>query len=113
MVILLHVEGSEGQSNEDTPENYDCETVQDPMEKSKLKDVCVDIIMDTVDLESEVDSGSCQDHMKTDKIEDTGDAKTTESETDLKLSVHPTRPRSSFDLVSVLHQFVQVLQLKN
>ncbi|XP_044049412.1 uncharacterized protein LOC122874927 isoform X2 [Siniperca chuatsi] len=80
----------EGQSNVDTRENDACESSQEPMEKSNLKDVCVDIKMDTVDVESEVETGSCQERMKSYKIEDAGDAKTTKCETDLKLSVHPS-----------------------
>lgn len=100
----------EGQSNVGTQENYDRETFEKFLEKSNFKDVCVGITMDTVDLE--VESGTCQNHMKDDKIEDTKDEKTTKSETNLKLSV-PNRPKVSFDLVSALHQFVQVLQFKN
>ncbi len=65
----------EGRSNADTRENDPCETAQ----------VCVDITVDTVDLESAVETGSCQEHMKN---EDAGDANTTKNETDLKLSVH-------------------------
>lgn len=146
----------EGQTNVDTGEKDACETSQDPLGKSNLK--AADIPMDTAD--SLVETGSCQDHMKNDKAEDAGDAKTT----DLKLSVHPSHEsdaspetdntksyelkkspaeemlldgtnelsllsnkthRLSFDLgstqrkavtprttsdVSILHQFVQVLQ---
>ncbi|XP_029289988.1 coiled-coil domain-containing protein 73 isoform X2 [Cottoperca gobio] len=79
----------EGQSNVNTRENNACETAQEHMEKSNLKDSCADNAMDTVDLESQVETGSCQEHVKNDKIKDTEDAKTTKSETDLKLSVHP------------------------
>ncbi|XP_071362220.1 coiled-coil domain-containing protein 73 isoform X2 [Trachinotus anak] len=93
----------QGQSNMDTQENNDDETVQDPEEKSKLKDVCVGITMDSVDPEPEVESGSCQDQMNSDKIDFASAAKTHKSETYLKPSVHPTGPTSSFGL----HQFVQ------
>lgn len=75
---------SKGQSDVDTQENSTCQTVQEPMKNSNLKDTCVNIMMNNVELESEVEPGSCQDHTKNDKIEDTKDAKTTKSEIDLK-----------------------------
>ncbi|XP_078114186.1 coiled-coil domain-containing protein 73 [Sander vitreus] len=80
----------QSQSNVDTCENDAWETAQELMEKSNLKDACADITMDTVNLESLVETGSYQEHMENDKIEDAGDAKTTKSETVLKLSVHPS-----------------------
>ncbi|XP_056243466.1 nucleoprotein TPR-like isoform X2 [Seriola aureovittata] len=95
---------SQGQSNLDTEENYESETVQG---KSNLKDVRADTVTDTVDPESEVESGSCRDRMKNDKIEDERAAETHKSESYLKPSVRQTGPRSSFGCVSVLHQFVQ------
>ncbi|XP_035011790.2 myosin-1 isoform X2 [Hippoglossus stenolepis] len=93
-------EKSERQANVDTQENCDSEIIQ---MKTNLKDVCVDITMDTEDVES----GKRQDQMKNDKPEDAGDEKTKKSETHLKTSVPSAGPRSSFDLVSVLHQFAQ------
>lgn len=80
----------ESQSNVDTCENDAWETAQELMEKSNLKDACADITMDTVNLESWVETGSYQEHMENDEIEDAGHAKTTKSETVLKLSVHPS-----------------------
>ncbi|XP_034734215.1 sporulation-specific protein 15-like isoform X2 [Etheostoma cragini] len=80
----------ESQSNVKTCEINSCETGQELMEKSNLKDAWTDITMDTVNLESWVETGSYQEHMENDKKEDTGDAKTTQSETVLKLSVHPS-----------------------
>ncbi|XP_028440589.1 coiled-coil domain-containing protein 73 isoform X2 [Perca flavescens] len=80
----------ESQSNVDTCENNAWETAQELMEKSNLKDACADITMDSVNLESWVETGSYQEHMENDQIEDVGDAKTTKSETVLKLSVHPS-----------------------
>ncbi|XP_032380506.1 coiled-coil domain-containing protein 73 isoform X1 [Etheostoma spectabile] len=80
----------ESQSNVKTWENDPCETGQELMEKSNLKDACAYITMDTVNLESWIETGSYQEHMENDKIEDAGDAKTTKSETVLKLSVHPS-----------------------
>lgn len=155
----------EGQSNVDTPENNACEPVQRPVGKSNLEDPCVDITIDTADLESEVETGRCQEHMKNNKAEDADDAKTTKGGADLKLSASSSHEndaspqtfskkcyeqspakemllddtnesflpsnmtyRSAFDWasaqrkavssrtksdVSVLHQFVQVSQLKN
>ncbi|XP_040894086.1 uncharacterized protein LOC121181922 [Toxotes jaculatrix] len=93
-------DSSEGQSNVDTQEDHNSETA--PVEKSNYKDVCVDITMDTVDVESELESVNCQQHKNSVKTEEA-----TERETDLKVSVHSTGPRSSCDLVSLLHQFVQ------
>ncbi|KAF1387170.1 hypothetical protein PFLUV_G00102570 [Perca fluviatilis] len=80
----------ESQSNVDTCENDAWETAQELMEKSNLKDGCADITMDSVNLESWVETGSYQEHMENDQIEDVGDAKTIKSETVLKLSVHPS-----------------------
>ncbi|XP_054865403.1 uncharacterized protein LOC129348619 [Amphiprion ocellaris] len=62
----------EGQSNIDKHEDKACKTRQTP------KDADVDITMTAVDL----DSGSCQDHVKSNKTEDSGDVKTTKSEKD-------------------------------
>ncbi|XP_034444783.1 uncharacterized protein LOC117763627 [Hippoglossus hippoglossus] len=93
-------EKRESQANVDTQENCDSEIIQ---MKTNLKDVCVDITMDTEDVES----GKRQDQIKNDKPEDAGDEKTKKSETHLKTSVPSAGPRSSFDLVSVLHQFAQ------
>nr|XP_019960903.1 PREDICTED: uncharacterized protein LOC109641042 [Paralichthys olivaceus]XP_019960904.1 PREDICTED: uncharacterized protein LOC109641042 [Paralichthys olivaceus] len=89
---------SECQSNVETQENCDSEIIQ---MKPNLKDV--DITMDTEDVES----AKGQDQMKNDKPEDAGDEKTNKSGTQLKTSVPSTGPRSTFDLVSVLHQFAQ------
>ena len=94
------------QANVDPQENCDSEIIQ---MKDHLKDVCVDITMDTEDDES----GKRQDQRKNDKPEDAGDGKTKRSETHLKTSVPSAGPRSSFDLVSVLHQFAQVVQSRN
>ncbi|XP_038562126.1 uncharacterized protein LOC119893839 isoform X2 [Micropterus salmoides] len=77
----------ESQSNADTRENDASGTTQKPMERSNLKDAGVDIV---VDLESEGESGSCQEHMKSDETEEAGDAKTTKCETDVNLSAHPS-----------------------
>ncbi|XP_060932416.1 coiled-coil domain-containing protein 73-like [Limanda limanda] len=91
---------SERQANVDTQENCDSEIIQ---MKDHLKDVCVDITMDTEDVES----GKRPDQTKNDKPEVAGSEKTNRSETHLKTSVPSAGPRSSFDLVSVLHQFAQ------
>lgn len=72
----------EGQSNVDTHENNDCETAQEPVEESNLKDVCADFTMDTEETESE--TGSYREHVKNDEVEDDGDAKR------IKTDVHPS-----------------------
>ncbi|XP_062245631.1 coiled-coil domain-containing protein 73-like [Platichthys flesus] len=89
-------EKSERQANVDTQENWDSEIIQ---MKTNLIDVFVDITMDT---EEDIESDKHQDQMKNDK-----DEKTNRSEAHLKTSVPSAGPRSSFDLVSVLHQFAQ------
>ncbi|XP_053282803.1 uncharacterized protein LOC128444367 [Pleuronectes platessa] len=89
------------QADVDTQENWDSEIIQ---MKTNLKDVCVDITMET---EEDVESDKRQDQMKNDKPEDAGDEWTNRSETHSKTSVPSAGPGSSFDLVSVLHQFAQ------
>ncbi|KAF3689188.1 hypothetical protein EXN66_Car004860 [Channa argus] len=70
----------EDQSNVHSQVKYS-ETVHDPVEKCNLKYACLDLTMDTVDIESEVKSGSCQDHI----IEQIGDEQTNKSKVDLRL----------------------------
>ncbi|XP_058500550.1 myosin-1-like isoform X3 [Solea solea] len=76
----------EHHSNVVTQENCDRDAVQEPVEECAVTDVSVDITMDA---------------------EDTGETKESKSDTDMKLSVASTGPRSSFDLIPVLHQFAQ------
>ncbi|XP_068567702.1 coiled-coil domain-containing protein 73 isoform X2 [Cebidichthys violaceus] len=75
----------EGLSNVDTQEKDNCTTAQEPTDKYPLKDACADTAMDTADLET----GSSQEQVMNDKIDNAGDAKMTKSEADLKPSVHP------------------------
>ncbi|KAK5867923.1 hypothetical protein PBY51_012378 [Eleginops maclovinus] len=84
----------EGQTNVETLENKACEAAQEPVEKSNLKDAC-DITMETADLESQVETRSCQEQLHNDQIEDAGDAKMTTSETELKLFVHQSHERNA------------------
>ncbi|XP_073327458.1 coiled-coil domain-containing protein 73 isoform X2 [Pagrus major] len=67
----------EGQSTVDTHENDTCETVPEHVKKSDLKDACVDATIDSETIESEVETGSCQEHMKHENVENTGDEKKT------------------------------------
>nr|XP_043891397.1 myosin heavy chain, skeletal muscle, adult-like [Solea senegalensis] len=97
----------EHHSNVVTQENCDRDAVQEPVEECAVTDVSVDITMDVEDTEPEAESGSVQDDMKKDKTADMGETKESKSDTDMKLSVASTGPRSSFDLIPVLHQFAQ------
>lgn len=90
----------EDQSNAETLDNI--EAPQDPLETS-LKDACADITMDTVDLESQVETLCCREQLEKDKIEDAGDAKMTTSKTDLKLSVHQSHGSDALPGNSSIH----------
>ncbi|XP_033997486.1 coiled-coil domain-containing protein 73-like [Trematomus bernacchii] len=104
----------EDKSNAETLDNI--EAPQDPVEKSNLKDACADITMETVDLESQVETHSCREQLKNDKIEDAGDAKMTTSKTDLKL-VHQSHGsnalpgNSSINVNDMLHEGTSELSL--
>ncbi|XP_054475549.1 restin homolog isoform X2 [Anoplopoma fimbria] len=77
----------EGQSNVDTPETDACETAQEPSDKCNLKDISADTTMDTMNIESRLETGSSQEQTMNVEI----DAKTTKSKADLKLPVHPSQ----------------------
>nr|XP_046250480.1 coiled-coil domain-containing protein 73-like isoform X2 [Scatophagus argus] len=79
----------EGQSKVDTWENYACEAVQEPVEKSNSKETCIDITMDPGDLETEGETGSCQERTKNEEV-DAGDATKTDSGAALNMSAHPS-----------------------
>ncbi|XP_033491903.1 coiled-coil domain-containing protein 73 [Epinephelus lanceolatus] len=78
-------EKSKDQSYVDTREIEACETAQEPLETSNLRDACADTQINTVDPESQVETGSCQEPMKNDKTEEASEARMT----DLRLSVLP------------------------
>ncbi|KAF3854375.1 hypothetical protein F7725_022430 [Dissostichus mawsoni] len=105
----------EDQSNAETLDNI--EAPQDPVERSNLKDACANITMETVDLESQVETHSCREQLKNDKIEDAGDAKMTTSKTDLKLFVHQSPGsnalpgNSSINVNEMLHEGTSELSL--
>ncbi|XP_034094542.1 coiled-coil domain-containing protein 73-like [Gymnodraco acuticeps] len=105
----------EDQSNAETLDNI--EAPQDPLETSNLKDACADITMETVDLESQVETLGCREQLKNDKIEDAGDAKMTTSKTDLKLFVHQSHGsnalpgNSSINVNEMLHEGTSELSL--
>ncbi|KAM7413985.1 hypothetical protein PAMA_019009 [Pampus argenteus] len=69
-------------SDDQTNVNNACEAAKETADKSNLKDAS-----DSAEPESQVATGSCQEHFKNDKG-DVEDLQTTESETDLKPSVH-------------------------
>ncbi|KAM7396243.1 hypothetical protein PAMP_019300 [Pampus punctatissimus] len=69
-------------SDDQTNVNNACETAKDTVDKSNLKDAS-----DSAEPESQVATGSCQEHFKYDKP-DVEDLQTTKSDTDLKPSVH-------------------------
>ncbi|XP_010770818.1 coiled-coil domain-containing protein 73 [Notothenia coriiceps] len=104
----------EDQSNAETLDN-----IEDPLEKSNLKDICADITMGTVDLESQVETLSCREQLKNDKIEDAGDAKMTTSQTDLKLFIHQSHGsnalpgNSSINVNEMLHEGTSELSLSS
>ncbi|KAJ4938410.1 hypothetical protein JOQ06_003030, partial [Pogonophryne albipinna] len=105
----------EDQSNAETLDNI--EAPQDPLETSNLKDACADITMETVDLESQVETLGCREQLKNDKIEDAGDEKMTTSKTDLKLFVHQSHGsnalpgNSTINVNEMLHEGTSELSL--
>lgn len=69
----------EGQSDVDTSEKDTCETVPEYVNKSDLKEACFDATIDTANIESKAEIGSCQENMKHENFKNTGDEKKTES----------------------------------
>ncbi|KAM8750813.1 coiled-coil domain-containing protein 73 isoform 2-T2 [Acanthopagrus schlegelii] len=67
----------EGQSDVDTSENDACETVPEHVKKSDVKKACVDATIDMVTIAPEAEIVSCQEHMKHENFENTGDEKKT------------------------------------
>lgn len=66
----------EGQSDVDTSENDMC--VPEHVKKYDLREACLDATIDTVNIESKAEIGSCQENMKHENFENTGDEKKTE-----------------------------------
>lgn len=75
----------------DSCENTVCDPAQQPVGQSKPDDVCVGIMNDAADLESDVEAGRCQEHTKNEKAADAGDAKTSKSGAVTMLSTYSSR----------------------